>query len=208
MELRKLGSFVGITCLLTLALSVFPATPVGACSCAGPVSPGDYLRNAEVAFLGDVIAARIADPESVIQGEARLAGPEMIYTLDVQDVYKGSVTERQEVSSSLDGASCGAGLQVNRRYVVYAREGDPTYGQRTSLLYTGLCDGTYEPDGVNSFPLASGTDPAPEDRPAESVPPGDVKRAPASGPSLSAFAGLMLLSAGIAAAAVGLAGRT
>lgn len=190
------------------------------------MSSNDYLRQADAAFLGDAIAARLADPESVIQGEARLSGPETIYTVDVQDVYKGQVGKRLEVSSSMDGASCGAGLQVNHRYVVYATEGKADYGQRSTLLYTGLCHGTYEPDGVNSFPLAGGSPMAPgphagEDAhgPDEAHEHGQVdlegmshgapigEEAPRPGVSPTAFAGLMLVSAAIAAALVALAGR-
>ena len=208
MALRKLGSLFGIICLLAVAFLVLPAAPAGACSCAGPMSAADFLDQADAAFLGDVIAARLADPESVIQGEARLASPEMIYTLDVQDVYKGSVRERQEVSSSEDGSSCGAGMRVNHRYVIYARQGDSTYGQRSEMLYTGLCDGTYEPDGVNSFPLASGTNAAPADHPPESIPSGSVKHGPEASIGLGAFAGLILVSVAIAGALIALAGRT
>lgn len=211
MGLRKLGSLVGITCLLALAFLVLPATEASACSCAGPRSPDDYLRGAEVAFLGDVIAARIADPESVIQGEARLASPEMIYTVDVQDAYKGAVEKREEVVSSLAGASCGAGLQINHRYVIYATNGASESGE--ALLYTGLCHGTYEPDGVDSFPLDSDGPPLVEPaRPdidvVSPIPLGDVEHGPSGSVSLGAFAGLMLLSAAIAGALIALAGRT
>lgn len=198
---------MGSTCLLALGFIVFAARPAAACSCAGPMSPNDYLAQADVAFLGDVIAARIADPESVIQGEARLAGPETIFTVDVREAYKGAVERREEVVTSLDGASCGAGLQINHRYVIYATHG-------ASGLQTGLCHGTYEPDGVNSFPLDSSGPPMLEpsgpiiDVATPPTPPGEILHAPSPSIGLSAFSGLMLLSAAIAGALIALAGRT
>jgi hypothetical protein len=206
-QLHKVGSLVGITCLLVLSSVVLPVSPAAACSCAGPASADDYLRQADVAFLGDVIAARIADPDSVIQGEARLASPEMIYTIDVQEVYKGAVTERQEVSSSLESDSCGAGLEINHRYVVYARHGIPGYTAQ-GILHTGLCDGTYEPDGVRSFPLEGANAPAPGGDPPHGIPPGDVREGPSQPVGLAALAGVMLVSAALAAAMIGIARKT
>lgn len=200
MALRKLGWLVGIACLLALAFLTFPASPAGACSCVGPMSADDYLDQSDAAFYGDVIAARIADPESVVQGNLRIGSPTMVYTFDVQEVYKGSVRERQEVRSSLDGASCGAELHMNHRYVVYAR-GAP--------LYTGLCHGTHEPDGVTPFPrIAAGAPLADGEDHLPFKDGGKLLHADEPSIGLAAFAGLMLLSGAIAGALIALAGRT
>ena len=206
MRLRRLCSVVGTTGLLAIAFLVLPAAPASACSCVGPMSSDDHIKQAEVAFLGDVIAARIADPDSVIQGEARLGSPEMIYTFDVREIHKGAVAGRVDVRSSLDGASCGAGLRINHRYVVYAQRTAASGGS----LQTGLCDGTYEPDGVNSFPLAGGELVRQEPPGAGTggwygAPAGEP--IPRPGVSPAAFGGLMLLSAAIAGALVAVAGR-
>lgn len=199
MGLRKLARIVGITGLFAVSLVVFPATPAAACSCAGPTSPDGYLRQADAAFLGDVIAARIQDPESVIQGNLRLGSPSMVFTFDVQEVYKGSVRERQEVVSNLDGAACGAGLEINHRYLVFAR-GDGSRGP----LATSLCDGTSPPQADGSHPLAGG--PVRSDHPPE-PPPGEVLHGPSPSIGLGTFAGLMLVSAAIAGALIAVAGR-
>ena len=209
MRLRPLASIAGVTCFIALSLLVFPAPPAAACSCAAS-SADDHLERADVAFLGDVVAEWIADPDSVIQGEARLASPEMIYMFMVREVYKGAARERQLVMSSLDGASCGAGLRVNHRYVVYAREAGALADGRP-VVRTGLCDGTHQPDGVNGFALDGGrpvTHGAGHDGKGGwyGVPAGESIAQP--GVSPAALGGLMLLSTAIAGAAIVLAGRT
>ena len=193
MALRKLGSLVGITCLLALGFMVSAGTPASACSCVGPLSHGDYSELADAAFIGDVVAARLADSSS-IQGEVRLDSPEMIYEVEVRDVYKGSVRRRVEVSSSLDGASCGAGLAPNQRLMVYARA---TESSSPAPLTTSLCDGTHKVSGgpILEPPLVS--------RPASPPPP------PPHGPTnLLAVGGVAVLSAAIGGALIGIAGRT
>lgn len=178
------------------------------------MSGDDYLEQADAAFYGYVIAARIEDPELVAEGEARLAGPPTIFTVAVQEVYKGSVRARQEVVTALSGASCGAGLEIDRSYVIYARypvEGAP----EKSPLSTGLCDGTYEPDGVTTYRLDGGEQVANE--PGPNRPPdgsGDWYGTPAGEPihgprpTAAAIGGLMLASTAVAAALIALAART
>ena len=197
MQLRRLGALVGLACILALGFVALAGTPASACSCVGPLSHRDYLRAADAAFIGDVVAERIADPDSAIQGDVRLASPEMIYSVDVRDVYKGSVPGHVEVRSAQDGASCGAGLGPNRRFMIYARA-DGAATARASGLVTGLCDGTHE---VAGGPILS---PPLEVHPADPLPP--APQAPPIG--LLALAGVTLLSAAIAAALIGFAGRT
>lgn len=198
MALRKIGSIVGIACLLALAFLVVPATPAGACSCIGPMSPDDYLNQADAAFLGDVIAARIADPESLTQGDVRVGSASMVFTFDVREVYKGSVRERQEVVSNMDGAACGAGFELNRRYLVYAR--GPANG---SQLATSLCEGSGEFQATGSPPV-----PGHGESDTADPPSGELVHAPAPGVSPAVFGGLLLLSGAIAGAAIAVAGRT
>ena len=170
------------------------------------------MSQADAAFYGDVIAARIESPELVGGGQAegaprlRIAGPPTIFTVAVREVYKGTVTERQEVVTSLDGASCGAGLVIDDSFVIYARRvaGAPD----TAPLSTSLCDGTYAPDGVNSFPLRSGVEPQPGGHASPTIPPGEVTHGTSGAVSPVEFVGLGFLSAALAATAMTIARRT
>ena len=205
MGLRRVVRIVAATCFLGLALATVSASPASACSCVAGL---DHFAEADAAFLGDVIAMRVEDPESVVQGPARLAGPSTVFTIDVQTVYKGEVRERQEVRSSLDGASCGAGFQINHRYVVYGRT---TVGSHNIPMHTSLCDGTYAPDGVNTFPLPhSGWLPEHEHSPVFGDPESGEIVEPVGRPGASpaAFAGVILVSAMAAATLLALGGRT
>lgn len=210
---QRLALLLGFTTILSTSSIFLAQSPAAACSCAGP-APGasiDHLAGADAAFLGDVIAVRIEDPASVIQGEARFGNPELIFTFDVQEVYAGSVTRRQEISSVLGSSACGAGFELNRRYVVYAHRGLSSLSQDPSELGTGLCSGNYEPDGVNTFPLAGGSPPVtggPMELPTP--PPGEDHPRDEPKPTATALGVLavLLLGSAAAAAVVALARRT
>lgn len=195
--LRRVGSIIAITCLVSLTFLVFPATPALACSCVGGRTAGDYLDEADAAFVGDVISSR---PVEVSPAGGRdglqVGSPPLVFTFDVHHVYKGAVAERQEVVSSLDEASCGVAFETGRRYVVYARTG-PESGPSASSLSTSLCAGTQPVAAMG--PIVE--PPLRINPPAERVPP-------SPGPSLAALGGIALLSAAAGAAMLRLAGRT
>ena len=112
---RRSGVSLFALALLVAALAI-PAT-AEACSCAGPAngeSVGEFyaegIRNSDAAVIAAVIEMRIVDPQPEYGGDERA-----IYTLRIRRSFKRLERypegEKIRVHSSLDGASCGVGLE-------------------------------------------------------------------------------------------------
>lgn len=110
-----------------------------ACSCA-PSSMREHFGRADAVFAGTVTNRE--DPNA--GASVRSSADPIIWTFDVDSTQKGRVEDPQQVRSEQDGASCGFGFEIGRRYQVFADDGEGGY-------HTGLCSGTYE--------LASGAQP-------------------------------------------------
>lgn len=98
-----------------------------ACSCAVPGSVSAELRNSSVVFAG-----KVTDSESF--GALMNGYPQMRYTFQVSEVWKGSVKSTIIVESGMGGGDCGAGFVDDEEYLVYA------YG--TGPYYTSMCTRT------------------------------------------------------------------
>ena len=197
MSLRRFVAIGGVVWLLSLVMIGVRAEPASACSCIGGRTAGDYLSEADAAFVGDVIATRLADPEFADQGNLRLGSLRMIFTFDVTEVRKGDVADRQEVVSWQDEAACGVNFQINRRFVVYARRG-ASVGGAADALSTSLCDGSSQLGGTPGVAhVAPPVAPSP-----------DGTEPPAESASLPAIGGVALLSVGLSGALVLVARRT
>lgn len=123
-----------------------------ACSCDA-LTPAAALKGADVAFTGLVTA--------VVDGPA--ATDPRTVTVDVDDVYKGTVYEVTTLETEADADACGIDFVPSRRYTVFAnREG--------ARLSSGLCSGTSTDTGLlddvapAKAPLAIGATPAPQQR--------------------------------------------
>lgn len=115
--------------LVALALacaSVVLVQPAAqACTCAPDSTVRSQAQNADVVFRG-VLTEQSADRRRTT------------YTLDVERVYQGTLTETPSVvaSSSADGDACGLGrLRVDRAYVVFATS-------RDARMESAQCTGT------------------------------------------------------------------
>jgi hypothetical protein len=137
---------------IAAAAQTFAAPPAAACSCAAGIPDAERRANADAVFTGRIETER---------GDDRT----VVWTFAVDAVYKGDVAERQVVSSSASGSSCGAELLNHTRYLVFARG---TGG----ALTTGLCDGDRAlADGaVPALALGAATTPRPATSPAASGP--------------------------------------
>src|SRR5688572_24484410 len=107
MRTRRVGLGLGILCLMTVTVLGVETRPASACTCMGGRTASDFLAGADAAFVGDVIAARLADPESALPEHLGLGSPRMVFTFDVEEVQKGDVAGRQEVVTWPDEAACG-----------------------------------------------------------------------------------------------------
>jgi hypothetical protein len=98
-----------------------------ACSCAVQ-SFGEQLGRVGVAFTGTAVA--VADDAT---GPVLSSVDPLRWTFAVSRVYRGAPGARQVVTTARSDASCGAGFQVGREYLVLG-SGDP--------VEANLCNGT------------------------------------------------------------------
>jgi hypothetical protein len=111
---------------LAVAATLTLASPARACSCAGGRTAAQEADAADVVFVGRVEAKRT----SGYGGSGTVT-----WTIAVESVLKGDVARRQAVSSSDNGASCGATLDTHGWYLVLA------YVSENGKLGTNLCSG-------------------------------------------------------------------
>jgi len=119
------ASFVLFVLLGSLVL---PISAAQACTCAMG-TPKDQLNRADAVFTGDIVDKR-GDLQRVV------------YTIEVDRVYKGQVLASQEVVTSGDGASCG--ITLPRRYPVTIFASGQPFGSHLDdgQLATSMCSGS------------------------------------------------------------------
>lgn len=108
---------------VSLLATVFTALPVFACSCDWPSVVG-AVGWASSVFAGHVVALRVEDSE-------------IVCTFDDIDPLKGvdDGVASVEVRTSRAASACGYTFQLDRSYLVYARE-------RDGALHTDTCHRT------------------------------------------------------------------
>ncbi len=115
-----------IVIVVALALGGMTA-PARSCSCATPPPPLVALGRADGVFSGEVIRRR--DPEA--GDEIWSSMSPIYYTLRVEDVWKGDISDTVAVRTAGSSASCGYPFRMDESYLVYATR-DST-GWRTGL---------------------------------------------------------------------------
>ncbi len=123
-----------------------------ACSCAPPGPPDEELINAAAVFTGKVVG--LAKPKGGL-GPISSADPIKV-TFQVDQVWKGSVSQTTTITTARSGASCGYTFEKGGEYIVYA------HGQENNLSVS-LCSRTQPLDtaeddlallGIGAVPLA------------------------------------------------------
>lgn len=153
------GRHVAVLIFAATAL-IGSAKPCLACSCV-KFTDEESFAEAEVVFTGEAVDRR--DP-SAGSTSGSTADP-IFWTFDVSSTQKGHAGERQEISTSRDGASCGFAFALGRRYQVFAY---PFGGE----LRTGLCTGTraLEPGTAAYVPPGAPAPPPEAPSPSRSEP--------------------------------------
>jgi hypothetical protein len=116
---------------LLAAFGLVAMTPAvaHACSCVAG-STEQHTRWADVVFTGT-----LTDVEPPPRRPITSSGDPATYRFDVHEVLKGDVPANVQVTSAVDGASCGLeNMSVDQEYVVYANGGRE--------LEANLCGGT------------------------------------------------------------------
>ncbi len=116
-RLRALLALLLAGCGGAALLVVGAAAPASACDCSvvratTAADTGPLRSEADVVLAGTLVGRR----EPLLGGADALA----TLTFEVDTVYKGRATRRQQVRTPADGASCGLELEADRRYLVFA----------------------------------------------------------------------------------------
>jgi len=134
------------------------AQPALACSCAGVEDDAGYAGRADAVFTG-----RLVDRAEQSGGIGSSTDPATL-TFEVFAVYKGEVSQPQQVVTAVSGASCGLELSGEGPHLIFARtntfDHDPPAAD--GQLRADLCGGSRplaagEPDvvlGAPSPPMA------------------------------------------------------
>jgi hypothetical protein len=150
-----------VSVLLLVVLGLVDPSPAHACSCMTSTDAGAFAR-ADAVFRGQLVDYQPPPRRAVMSS----ADP-VTWTFEVSEVYKGVVSERQEIVSEAWGGSCGLEIPHEGDFYVFASKathlvvGDDQY-------YAGLCGGTRSVDeGLHVGVLPSAPRPTPG-RPAPS----------------------------------------
>ena len=105
--------------IITVLLSV-----IWPCDCAPPPSPEESYEMADVVFSGEVTNV-IEDWNNLIKE----------VSIDVYDVWKGSIGSQIIILTGIDDGICGYNFQVNEEYLIYGNySGD--------YIWTNICTRT------------------------------------------------------------------
>lgn len=158
----RVGIAVLTVSTLATVLLIGSAGAAFACSCAPPPPPQEALDRADAVFAGEVV--------HVEGGEGPVG--KLTATVEVDQVWKGGVPSRVEVSTASDSATCGYDFRTGEAVLVYAF-GDPLDG-----LSTNLCERTAPLDAADEdlaalgpvdVPVADGPQDPPGDGPLASI---------------------------------------
>lgn len=106
-----------------------PLSTVLACSCMQATIP-ESVGFADVVFIGTAVAVEMPPPGDVVN-----TMDPVHYSFDVDQVFKGPLTEAEVVTSTaMDGASCGTAFGIEERWLVFANFAEEG-------IATSLCSG-------------------------------------------------------------------
>lgn len=153
-KLRLVCGFIAFV----IALGVFTSFPKDAyaCSCAVNDSVMEERDRNDAVFEGTATAVK--KPVSLFSTSS---ASKVKTTFQVNELWKGRVSSRIEVTSALSGASCGFEFQEGQRYLVYARSTgnslDVSLCSRTALFSSAghdiveLGQGTVPPQSMSDM---------------------------------------------------------
>ncbi len=132
----------GFLVLVVLLAGTFVTTGTAqACSCAvGPKA--QPFKGADAVFYGEIVER--SGQRWIDYGQA--SGPgQFTYTVDVDRVFKGAVSETQEFVAGTQGSACGAVFPKDGPILVYGQAGNGVATGKVApdQYSTGLCSGSY-----------------------------------------------------------------
>lgn len=150
-----------ILVVLAASFVVMAATEALACSCVPPRPDHKAIKDASAVFTGTLIAT---------EPGVEIGFDEVTWTFAVDTVYKGDLTDSQDIRSPTQSAACGLTFKEEKRYAVFAYAGEED-AVSDDNLFTNSC--------MNTRPLGDGKDlklePIRAFEGAADVPHGDVQ---------------------------------
>jgi hypothetical protein len=137
--LGRIEVVVAATLLLVLTVGWWTAAPAGACTCM-QWTDQQAFDQAHAVFVGEVTH--------------QVPGDQVVtHVFQVDEVFKGSIGETEDVLTAQNEAACGIGFEPRTSYVVFARRGGlPGTDQDEGRLVASLCGGTRPASsGIPSF---------------------------------------------------------
>lgn len=117
----RIARLITLFALITGVVVGLSASPAAACSCMEP-SDEQSFEFADAVFTGTIV--EIIDDANAY-----------IFIVDVDQVFKGDVTEWQRTTTAYDGAACGILLPTDTPVVLFGSKSD-----HDDLYSVGLCD--------------------------------------------------------------------
>lgn len=122
---------------IVLSLVMLGWQTAAACSCINPSSPDAARRQASVVFAGHVTNMDSTERAGMLLGLKKV-------TLQVSEVWKGSISSEADVWTQQTDAACGFDFQIGKSYLVYThRPLDfeiSSLCSRTGLLSNAVAD--------------------------------------------------------------------
>ena len=138
---RLVASAAVVGLLAGLLVTVATTRPASACSCLRQTD-AEAVAAADVVFSGTVDGVRTVGPAG--------GGPESarVFTVAVDETYKGTTTPEQVVRTPVHSASCGVEVTAGDPVLVFATtDASSLEGTRAGELRTFSCSGTRTLDG-------------------------------------------------------------
>ncbi len=100
--------------LLAIVAVLATTQPAHACDCPEPAPPEQAAEDAAAVFAGEVVATTTRGDDPAVE--------DLIADVEVDDVWRGTVHERVEVSTPADQGLCGTDLEDGVSYLLYVRQ--------------------------------------------------------------------------------------
>lgn len=142
MNRRGAARALGVLLMVLMGMT-FTTGTAQACSCAGG-SKAQQFKGADAVFTGEIVDR--SGERWIDYGNA--SGPgQFTYTVDVERVFKGEVSETQKFVSGTQSSACGAVFPKDGPILVFglAGKGVATGKIASDQYSTGLCSGSYVP---------------------------------------------------------------
>jgi hypothetical protein len=142
---RLLGAALTVA-VMAGGLVLIIAGPAAACSCPQWRSDAQRAARANALFIGELVGRRVDPLDWVGEIGSRPRSAPVVFIFEVSRVYKGAVSQRQEIVTPGDPGGCGGfgdGLRGPGPFLVFAHQGSNSLYQLGPGQYgSSMCSGS------------------------------------------------------------------